>query len=131
MKNTKYKIVGEENGVYTIRKTGDVHEFTTKDMQEHISSIKKMRKEAKSQNELEQAKLANYKENYKIVGSMTKEELHACYLAYQSVKLAEDCVEKIKQIDEALAEYADVFEKIKKSSDVDLLKEKNIDLYGE
>jgi len=114
----KYKLLKESKNLEEtlIEKTGFKHEFTVLSVLEHIVELRKKLKEFAGQKKLELAKIANIQRNNPFIKDLTDEQKHAVWMYYESKKVADICVRGTETHNEALAEYDQVIEDIRKQT---------------
>ena len=105
----EYKIIEESADVNTIviEKSGLTATFTLQDIENHIAYLNKTKREIEGKILIDTAGCTNIENNNEWIKEMTEEELHACFLYFQSKATVVKGNEKLEEIENALKEYAD------------------------
>jgi hypothetical protein len=105
----EYKIIEESDNVNTIviEKSGLTATFTLQDIENHIAYLNKTKREIEGKITIDSAGCTNIENNNEWIKEMTDEEIHACYLYFQSKATVIKGNEKLEEIESALKEYAD------------------------
>ena len=105
-----------------IEKRGDVVEFSMNDIDNHINVLTKARKEHAGMVEHENAIVDNIEHFHKFVKKLTDEELLTAWMYKESKEKSKIHGNKIKEIDEQLAEYdkekAEIIKQIPELDDI-------------
>lgn len=105
-----------------IEKRGDVVEFSMNDIDNHINILTKARKEHAGMVEHENAIVDNIEHFHKFVKKLTDEELLTAWMYKESKEKSKIHGNKIKEIDEQLAEYdkekAEIIKQIPELDDI-------------
>jgi hypothetical protein len=118
-----YKVEKEavDKGDIVISKTGHSHEFTVAEVLQHELQLEKEIKQIEAQKELEDAKMENISRNNPKLMKLTKEEMHAVHMYWESKVMSDQCVTAKMQREEALREYAGVKKDVKEQTGVEIV----------
>ncbi len=104
----KYKIkkaeADEKESI--IVKTGDVVEFTMRNIDNDIAYLERSQKELEAQMRIEEAKKQNVLDTHPHIADMPEEDRVACYIYQQSYAFTKVGKEKLEEIVKQLEDYA-------------------------
>jgi len=117
----KYKIIQkmEEADDTIIEKSGVKVKITLRDMEKQASQVRKIKEELEAQLLVDKAQVTNCEVNYPGIEDVTEEEEKraiAITLRKGNLKEIAEIEAKLKEIDEALVEYEEEIEEIKKQT---------------
>lgn len=102
----KYKIKSENTNPEEtiIEKTGQVLEFTPAELKANLDYAFKQKKEIQAQWGINEATKENIKRTHPHVAKMSEEDLTAAYLYRQAMGSANECQDKLLELDDAIKE---------------------------
>jgi hypothetical protein len=108
MQEFSYKVL-EPNEDYRqakIEKGGITATFTLADVEEHEETLRTFKKEREAEITVEEAKMENIRHFHPVVNTLDDQQLTAVALFKESKTTVDKSKAKLKEVDEALAEYA-------------------------
>lgn len=109
MKAFSYRVV-EPNDDYRqskLEKSGITATFTFAEVEEHEATLATFKKEREAEVAVEKAKMENIRHFHPIVDTLNGQQLTAAALFKESKTIVDKNTAKLKEIEEALAEYAE------------------------
>jgi hypothetical protein len=89
-----------------IRKSGITAEFTIAQVEEHEETLRTFKKERAAEIDVERARMENVRHFHPVVDTLSDVELTAVALFKESKTVVEKAEAKLKEVDQALEEYA-------------------------